>query len=98
MSDKYKPPIITENNLSKAWGRVFLASTSQKKKKELTPLVVMVTELNNGVGWEDMEIRRLLDTSLQKMGRQSCNTVANTIFPESLCITIRRDSSRSFGG
>jgi len=44
----------------------------------------MVTELNNGVGWEDMEIRRLLDTSLQKMGRQSCNTVANTIFPESL--------------
>jgi len=84
MSDKYKPPIITENNLSKAWARAFLTSMSQKKKKELTPLVVMVTELNNGVGWEDMEIRRLLDTNLQKMGRQSCNTVANTIFPVSL--------------
>ena len=82
MSDKYKPWVVTDNNLSKAWARAFLKSMSPKK--ELIPLVVMVTELNNGVGWEDMEIRRLLDTSLQKMGKQSCNTVANTIFPESL--------------
>jgi len=74
--------VITEKNLSVAWARAFLESMSPKK--ELIPLVVMVTELNNGVGWEDMEIRRLLDTSLQKMGKQSCNTVANTIFPESL--------------
>jgi len=82
MSDKYKPWVVTDNNLSKAWARAFLKSMSPKK--ELIPLVVIVTELNNGVGWEDMEIRRLLDTSLQKMGKQSCNTVANTIFPESL--------------
>lgn len=82
MSNKYKPWVVTDNNLSKAWARAFLKSMSPKK--ELIPLVVMVTELNNRVGWEDMEIRRLLDTSLQKMGKQSCNTVANTIFPESL--------------
>ncbi len=82
MSNRYKALVVSESNLSVAWAKIFLSSMSPKK--ELIPLVVMVTELNNRVGWEDMEIRRLLDTILQKMGKQSCNTVANTIFPESL--------------
>ena len=77
-----KTQVIPGKNLSVAWAEVFLRSISQSK--ELIPLFVMVTDLNNASDWEDMTIRRLLDDCLKKMGKQSCNTVANTIFPESL--------------
>jgi len=77
-----KTQIINEDNLSVAWAKVFLRSISQSK--EIIPLIVMVNDLNNNSGWEDMAIRRILDNYLKKMGKQSCNTVANTIFPESL--------------
>jgi len=82
MSDICTELVVCESNLSVAWAKAFLWSISPRK--ELIPLIVMVTELNNGTDWEDTVIRDLLDNSLQKMGKQSCNTVANTIFPESL--------------
>jgi thymidylate synthase len=82
MDNINKTQIINEDNLSVAWAKAFLRSISQSK--EIIPLIVMVNDLNNDSGWEDMEIRRILDNYLKKMGKQSCNTVANTIFPESL--------------
>lgn len=82
MDNINKTQIINEDNLSVAWAKVFLRSISQSK--EIIPLIVMVNDLNNNSGWEDMAIRRILDNYLKKMGKQSCNTVANTIFPESL--------------
>jgi thymidylate synthase len=75
--------IINEDNLSVAWAKIFLKSISQSEK-EIIPLIVMINDLSNNSGCEDMEIRRLLDNCLKQMGKQSSKTVASTIFPMSL--------------
>ncbi len=82
MSEKHIPLIINENNISVAWAKALLAGLSPEK--ELIPLILTVNELNNKENWEDLEIRSLLDSNLKKLGKQSCKTVASTIFPESL--------------
>jgi hypothetical protein len=74
--------VIIENNLSVAWGKAFLEALNPRK--DLTPLVVMVRDFESGDVREDAIIRDLLETALESMGKQSCNTVANTIFPQSL--------------
>ncbi len=82
MSSKCIHQVIIENNLSVAWGKAFLEALNPRK--DLTPLVVMVRDFENGDVREDAIIRDLLETALESMGKQSCNTVANTIFPKSL--------------
>jgi len=82
MSTKSRPRVVFSDNISVAWARAFLAAISPRR--ELVPLVVRVTKLDERSSWEDPVIRNLLDDALQRRGKQSCNTVANTIFPESL--------------
>jgi hypothetical protein len=82
MREKYIPKVVRGNNLSVVWAKAFLAA--MEPRRELTPLVVMATDLNDHARWEDPVIRELIDSALTGMGKQSCNTVANTIFPESL--------------
>lgn len=72
---------ITENNLSIAWAKAFLASM---RHPELSPLTITVTGLDNDDIPEYAPIRSELDDSLNSHSLRSCHTVANTIFPKSL--------------
>jgi hypothetical protein len=72
-----------ETNLSAAWARAFLA-VSTKYGRELSPFLVSITGFHDGRVIEDKDLRHALDTSLDESGHQSIETVANTIFPESL--------------
>ncbi|MEX0803155.1 MAG: thymidylate synthase [Candidatus Binatia bacterium] len=78
------PLIPSDNNLSIAWARAFLAVSELNKSVELSPLVVTVTDITDGVVNEHADIRNALDTQLLSARKQSCHTVANTIFPSSL--------------
>lgn len=68
-------------NLSHAWAealRVVLAHG------EAAPMIVSVTGFNDGVPEEEPTIRNALDAALKADDLQTCETVANTIFPNSL--------------
>ena len=69
---------ITENNLSIAWAKAFLASMC---RPELSPLTITIKGLSNDTIPEQEQIRNELDNSLLFNSLRSCHTVANTIFP-----------------
>jgi hypothetical protein len=69
------------SNLSHAWAealRIVLANG------EAAPVIISVTGFTDGVPQEEPAIRSALDTALQLENLQSCETVSNTIFPNSL--------------
>jgi hypothetical protein len=73
------PLVIEETNLSVAWGRAFLEVVHAG---EITPLVVVIKDLDNAEPPEVPAIRQTLDHVLEADGKGlSCHTVANTIFP-----------------
>lgn len=72
-----------ETNLSVAWARAF-SVVSAKYGRELSPFMVSITGFHSGIVFEEKDLRYGLDTSLEESGHQSIETVANTIFPESL--------------
>lgn len=74
--------VVTEKNLSRAWAKAFL-ETMEKGGSTRHPSVVTVN-LIDGEDFESKEIRSLLDNELKKHGKNSCLTVANTIFPVSM--------------
>jgi len=74
--------MITEKNLSRAWAKAFL-ETMEKGGSTRHPSVVTIN-LTDGEDVEDKAIRSLLDIELKKFGKNSCLTVANTIFPTSM--------------
>ena len=74
--------VITENNLSLAWGKAFLEVF---KHNEIAPLVVVIDNLQNTDPPEIAGIRNALDDAMSSEGLGlSCHEVANTIFPISL--------------
>ncbi len=73
-----RPFMVQEANLSEAWYRAF---AEVLHSGEISPLVVVVDNIGNDGPAEVPEIRRALDTELVRQGKQSCHTVANTIFP-----------------
>lgn len=85
MSEKYRPYIMSENNLnlSVAWAKAFLASV-EPRKSDLSPLLIRVNDFSDNIIQEDKVIRQSVDKYLSKFSEQSCHTVANTIFPISL--------------
>lgn len=72
-----------ETNFSVAWARAFLA-VSAKFGRELSPFLVSITGFHDSMIAEDEDLRHALDSVLDASGHQSIETVANTIFPESL--------------
>ncbi len=78
-----KIPVFEEDNLSLAWARMFVR-LAERTDEELAPLVVSVTGFKNGETMEDGTVRNALDACLEATERQCVNTVANTIFPQSL--------------
>lgn len=75
------PKIIEDSNLSAAWIRAFLQVLDPG---ELSPLVVVIKDIAGGKPREDSQVRETLDVALETKGRASCETVANTIFPNGL--------------
>ncbi|MCD4823781.1 MAG: thymidylate synthase [Phycisphaerae bacterium] len=69
---------IIESNLSIAWAKAFCAVM---KHPEVSPLTVTVRGLSNDIIPEQQDIRIALDESLIGQKLNSCDTVANTIFP-----------------
>lgn len=75
---------VEEGNLSIAWGRA-LSLTSARGRMEMAPLVVSVTGFDDAENFEEEpRIRSALETVLTRAGKQTIDTVANTIFPVSL--------------
>ena len=76
--------VIEENNLSVAWGKSFL-EVFNATGREISPLVVVISDLDNVESPEIQDIRDVLDSELkEKTKGLSCHKVANTIFPVSL--------------
>ena len=73
--------VIDETNLSVAWARAFV---SVMQSKEVAPLVVTVRDIGSDEPRELLGIRQDLDQTLANLGKQSCHTVANTIFPHNM--------------
>ncbi|WP_396157730.1 hypothetical protein [Flavobacterium sp.] len=69
---------IEGTNLSKAWYKT-LELAVNSTNKELTPFLISLTGFE-----EDLKFREILDKSLSENKKASINTVAETIFPQSL--------------
>lgn len=79
------PTLIKDSNLSKSWLDV-LEKLSQPNVKELSPLVVTITDFS-----ENDHIRGVLDDHLTNNNKQSIQTVSETIFPISLQKLFKND-------
>ncbi len=79
---KSGPRLIDESNVSHAWARAFL-ELARPAVASIEPLVVTV-HAHDGALAEDIAIRRILDCALRQNGKHTCDTVASTIFPQSL--------------
>lgn len=77
------PLFIQETNLSRAWAQAFLAA-SAPGGGEILPLIVSVTGFTDNRPIETPSIREALDQALLSNKRSLCETVASTIFPQSL--------------
>jgi hypothetical protein len=77
------PLLIDDSNLSKAWGRIFL-HVLEHPGKTVSPLIVSISGFVGGQVPEDAALRKAMDAALRATGHQGVQTVANTIFPESL--------------
>ena len=80
MSNKFLP---VSENLSVAWAEAFL-KLMERGVDKLAPAIITISDMNSGEPRENTDIRSRLDQELERLGYQSCHTVANTIFPESL--------------
>ena len=74
---------IEESNLSIAWAKAF-AKLTEPGVQEITPLVVTVTDFTDGYPTQDTHIQGRLEAILIKNNKFPINTVANTLFPESM--------------
>lgn len=71
-------------NLSVAWASAVQATIS-RGVKEMAPLIVSFTGFDDkGNFEEDGTIKQALENILKTRGKQTINTVANTIFPASM--------------
>jgi hypothetical protein len=74
------PEVISETNLSYAWGRAFL-HTMERSKWDTTPLTISIGDFNNGLPAEEGRLRKALDEALERYDRYSCAVSAMVIFP-----------------
>lgn len=84
------PLVIDSKNLSYAWGRIFLRIL-EGTGKEISNLVISLTEFKDGIPAEDSAIRVALDNCLLNSQKQKVHTVANTIFPSNLWRLYKND-------
>jgi thymidylate synthase len=77
------PLFIQDTDLARAWARAFLEAM-KPGRLEILPLAVTVTGFADDWPTENPAIRCALDEALLKMDEFYCDTVASTIFPQSL--------------
>lgn len=76
--------VVQETNISVAWAKAFI-NLMKSGVNEIIPLVVDITNLADvDATIEITEIRQALDLALTQNDKLSCQTVASTIFPNSL--------------
>ena len=73
--------VIEERNLSVAWGKAFLEVF---EANEVSPLMVVIKDLDGREPLEVPSVREALDHALETENKGSCHTVANTIFPNGM--------------
>lgn len=73
----------TQQNLSIAWARAFL-ELMKPGAGVRHPSVITIQGFDTDIGVEDSQIRTRLDQTLKQHGKNSCATVAGTIFPSSM--------------
>jgi hypothetical protein len=78
---------IETTNLSIAWAEAFL-TLMRPGVTEIKPLIVSIDGIDGEIIEEDKQIRQVLDKALAS--GTSCDTVANTIFPQSLWNPVRK--------
>jgi hypothetical protein len=83
MMSSNKPWVIPSENLSYAWAELFL-SIIKGSGKEISSLIISLTEFKNGIPNEDIAIREALNDCLSAYNKEQIDTVANTIFPDTL--------------
>ncbi|MDE0302672.1 MAG: thymidylate synthase [Gammaproteobacteria bacterium] len=75
---------VEEPGVTLAWGRA-LETVARPGRKEIAPLTVSITgDDSKQILSEDARVRKELDRLLKANGKPSVDTVANTIFPDSL--------------
>ena len=79
---------VSGNDLSSAWAQAFL-HVAMRGVKEITPLVVTVSNIDSEMTAERQKIRGALDKQILALKSkhpklQTSGTVANTIFPHSM--------------
>jgi hypothetical protein len=90
MTTMASPLLISEETLSGAWAAAFLAARDARGHR-LSPLTITFTGLADRRVSELADVRSALDTALDDAGMQSVQTVANTIFPQSLWTQAKGD-------
>ncbi len=78
-----EPLLISDTNISRAWSQILL-HVIDHGGTEISPLVVSISGFSNDFIPEVDRVRTALDGLLQKKDQFQVNTVANTIFPQSL--------------
>jgi hypothetical protein len=73
------PKLISETNLSIAWGKAFL--TTIEGSKGLMPLTISIGGFVTGIPVENEQIRKALDEALSRNGKYESAISAMTIFP-----------------
>lgn len=82
MNESVSSHVIEDDNLSRAWADAYL-KVADSPKNRIETLVVRVN-LGTASDLEDSDVRQILDDALMECGDSSCETVAGTIFPQSL--------------
>ncbi len=73
--------LIEEADLSRAWGRLFLALMARERPRWRAPVTVSITGFTDGLIAEESGLRRSLDQALEAQGKFSTRVCAMTIFP-----------------
>lgn len=78
-----QPTSTNCKNISLAWIDA-MQRVNNSHDGELQPLVISVSSFRDSGPEESIPIRNILDAALQERKLYSCETVANTIFPQSM--------------
>jgi hypothetical protein len=84
-----------EPNLSVAWARAFLGLLGHPRR-EYAPFLVSIVSRNAAEPEVDADLRDALDACLDANGHDGVQTVANTIFPQSIWRRARGDRKAFF--
>jgi len=85
------PHIIENHNLSSAWLAIFEQIVTSGGKNEISPLILTLTDFS-----EVDIIRNSLNTHLERNKFYSIETVAQTIFPDSLYMLYKHNRDKFF--